>query len=87
MTQSAPVRLAAVSRLSGAERATDRLSPREWDVLRGIALGKTNAQIGTGLFLTENTVKVHVKQILRKLEAANRTEAAALYHRLSRRGP
>ncbi len=86
-TQSGPVRLAAVSSLPGAERATDRLSPREWDVLRGIALGKTNAQIGSGLFLTENTVKVHVKQILRKLGAANRTEAAALYHRLTRRGP
>lgn len=44
-------------------------------------------QIATGLFLTENTVKVHVKRILRKLGAANRTEAAALYHRLTRRGP
>jgi len=83
----APVRLAAVSPLPSAEHATERLSPREWDVLRSIALGKTNAQIATGLFLTENTVKVHVKRILRKLGAANRTEAAALYHRLTRRGP
>ncbi|MBB3748291.1 DNA-binding CsgD family transcriptional regulator [Mycolicibacterium sp. BK634] len=85
--QVAPVRLAAVSPLPSAEHATERLSPREWDVLRSIALGKTNAQIATGLFLTENTVKVHVKRILRKLGAANRTEAAALYHRLTRRGP
>ena len=85
--QSAPVRLAAVSPLLSAEHATQRLSPREWDVLRSIALGKTNAQIATKLFLTENTVKVHVKRILRKLGAANRTEAAALYHRLTRRGP
>lgn len=82
---AAPVRLAAVSPLPGAERTTDRLSPREWDVLRCIALGKTNAQIATALFLTENTVKVHVKRILHKLGAANRTEAAALYHRLTRR--
>lgn len=82
-----PPRLAAVSPLPRAERATERLSPREWDVLRSIALGKTNAQIATALFLTENTVKVHVKRILRKLGAANRTEAAALYHRLTRRGP
>jgi DNA-binding CsgD family transcriptional regulator len=80
-------RLAAVSSFPRAERATARLSPREWDVLRSIALGKTNAQIATSLFLTENTVKVHVKRILRKLGAANRTEAAALYHRLTRRGP
>jgi DNA-binding NarL/FixJ family response regulator len=85
--QAAPVRLAAVSSLPRAENATERLSPREWDVLRNIALGKTNAQIATSLFLTENTVKVHVKRILRKLGAANRTEAAALYHRLTRRGP
>ncbi|MCX2932542.1 response regulator transcription factor [Mycobacterium sp. CVI_P3] len=85
--QPAPIRLAAVSPLPSAEHATERLSPREWDVLRSIALGKTNAQIATGLFLAENTVKVHVKRILRKLGAANRTEAAALYHRLTRRGP
>ncbi|WP_431237869.1 helix-turn-helix domain-containing protein [Mycolicibacterium aichiense] len=85
--QQPPPRLAAVSPLPRAERATERLSPREWDVLRSIALGKTNAQIATTLFLTENTVKVHVKRILRKLGAANRTEAAALYHRLTRRGP
>nr|WP_240163357.1 response regulator transcription factor [Mycolicibacterium sphagni] len=85
--QLAPVRLAAVSSFPSAEHATERLSPREWDVLRSIALGKTNAQIATSLFLTENTVKVHVKRILRKLGAANRTEAAALYHRLTRRGP
>lgn len=85
--QQPPPRLAAVSSFPRAERATERLSPREWDVLRSIALGKTNAQIATNLFLTENTVKVHVKRILRKLGAANRTEAAALYHRLTRRGP
>lgn len=79
------VRLAAVSALSGTEPAADRLSLREWDVLRSIALGKTNAQIADALFLTENTVKVHVKRILRKLGASNRTEAAGLYHRLTRR--
>ncbi|MCB0937902.1 MAG: hypothetical protein KDB55_18120 [Mycobacterium sp.] len=83
----APVRLAAVSSLSGADHAVDRLSLREWDVLRSIALGKTNAQIAAGLFLTENTVKVYVKRILRKLGASNRTEAAGLYHRLTRRAP
>jgi len=64
---------------------SERLTPREWDVLRNLASGKTNAQIAAGLFLAENTVKVHVKRILRKLGAANRTEAAALYHRITRR--
>ena len=83
--RSIPLRLATVSQVSDADRAGERLSPREWDVLRDIALGKTNAQIAAGLFLAENTVKVHVKRILRKLGASNRTEAAALYHRITRR--
>jgi DNA-binding CsgD family transcriptional regulator len=61
---------------------SERLTPREWDVLRNLASGKTNAQIATGLFVTEGTVKSHVKHILRKLSATNRTEAVARYHRL-----
>jgi DNA-binding CsgD family transcriptional regulator len=60
----------------------ERLTPREWDVLRNLASGKTNAQIATGLFVTEGTVKSHVKHILRKLGATNRTEAVARFHRL-----
>jgi DNA-binding CsgD family transcriptional regulator len=60
----------------------ERLTPREWDVLRNLASGKTNAQIATGLFVSEGTVKSHVKHILRKLGATNRTEAVARYHRL-----
>ncbi|MGV1003759.1 MAG: LuxR C-terminal-related transcriptional regulator [Candidatus Nanopelagicales bacterium] len=60
----------------------ERLTPREWDVLRNLASGKTNAQIATGLFVTEGTVKSHVKHILRKLGATNRTEAVARYHRM-----
>ncbi|WP_273735363.1 LuxR C-terminal-related transcriptional regulator [Mycolicibacterium septicum] len=65
------------------EEHGERLTPREWDVLRNLASGKTNAQIATGLFVTEGTVKSHVKHILRKLGATNRTEAVARYHRLS----
>jgi DNA-binding CsgD family transcriptional regulator len=60
----------------------ERLTPREWDVLRNLASGKTNAQIAADLFVTEGTVKSHVKHILRKLGATNRTEAVARYHRL-----
>lgn len=60
----------------------ERLTLREWDVLRNLASGKTNAQIATGLFVTEGTVKSHVKHILRKLGATNRTEAVARYHRM-----
>jgi DNA-binding CsgD family transcriptional regulator len=57
------------------------LTAREIDVLRGIAAGQTNAQIALSLFVAEGTVKSHVKHILRKLGAANRTEAVARYHR------
>jgi DNA-binding CsgD family transcriptional regulator len=56
------------------------LTTREAEVLRAIADGKTNAQIATVLFVTEGTVKSHVKHILRKLSAGNRTEAVAKYH-------
>lgn len=58
------------------------LTRREWDVLRGLAAGKTNAQIATSLFVAEGTVKTHVKHVLRKLGAANRTDAVARYHRM-----
>ncbi|MBJ7337538.1 response regulator transcription factor [Mycolicibacterium sp.] len=61
----------------------ERLTPREWDVLHNLASGKTNAQIASGLFVTEGTVKSHVKHILRKLGATNRTEAVARFHRLA----
>jgi DNA-binding NarL/FixJ family response regulator len=62
--------------------AAETLTRREWDVLRGIAAGKTNAQIAISLFVAEGTVKTHVKHLLRKLGAANRTDAVAKYHRM-----
>jgi DNA-binding CsgD family transcriptional regulator len=61
---------------------SETLTRREWDVLRGIAAGKTNAQIAISLFVADGTVKTHVKHVLRKLGAANRTEAVAKYHRM-----
>jgi DNA-binding CsgD family transcriptional regulator/GAF domain-containing protein len=64
-----------------APRQLSDLTSRETEVLRAIAAGKTNAQIATALFVTEGTVKSHVKHILRKLGASNRTEAVAKYHR------
>ncbi|MFI7167148.1 response regulator transcription factor [Rhodococcus erythropolis] len=54
--------------------ATD-LSARELDVIALMAKGKTNAQIGRRLVITEGTVKSHVKRILRKTDSANRAEA------------
>jgi DNA-binding NarL/FixJ family response regulator len=62
-----------------APRASDRLrsnlSDRETDVLRHIAKGHSNKEIASLLGLTEGTVKVHVTNILAKLDVAARTEA------------
>ena len=53
------------------------LSSREMEVLDCLAQGKTTAQIAAKLFISENTVKTHVRHILEKLEASNRTEAVS----------
>jgi DNA-binding CsgD family transcriptional regulator len=60
------------------------LSPREVQVLRLVAAGKTNQEIATTLFRSPNTVANHVRNILGKTQAANRTEASAFAarHRL-----
>lgn len=62
-----------------AEHATDdTLTPREIDVLRLIAGGNANKEIASQLSLTEETVKGHVKNILAKLGANDRTHAVTL---------
>jgi DNA-binding CsgD family transcriptional regulator len=53
------------------------LSAREIEVLRLVAAGRTNRDIADALFLSEHTVRVHVRNILTKTATANRTEAAA----------
>ncbi len=53
------------------------LSKREMDVLKCLAKGMTSAQIAKDLFISENTVKTHVRHILEKLEASNRAEAVS----------
>lgn len=53
------------------------LSKREMDVLKCLAQGMTSAQIAKNLFISENTVKTHVRHILEKLEASNRAEAVS----------
>ena len=55
----------------------ERLTDRELDVLRCIAEGLTNPQIGARLYISTGTVKAHSAAIFRKLEVANRTEAVA----------
>jgi len=53
-----------------------RLSPREAEILTSLALGNSNKGIARLLHLSEATVKVHLKAILRKTKAHNRTQAA-----------
>jgi DNA-binding NarL/FixJ family response regulator len=53
------------------------LSKREKEVLDCLAKGMTSAQVASQLFISENTVKTHVRHILEKLEASNRAEAVS----------
>jgi DNA-binding NarL/FixJ family response regulator len=62
-------------RVEQEERPASRLSERERDVLRAVAQGLTNQQIGRELFMSVSTVKVHLRSVLRKLNLPNRTEA------------
>ena len=58
------------------------MTAREQDVLKLVARGMSNAEIAGELFVSENTVKTHVKNVLGKLQMKNRTEAAAYASRL-----
>jgi two-component system, NarL family, response regulator len=58
--------------------AHPELSERELQVLQYMANGRSNKEIGQVLYISENTVKAHVKSILAKLDAMGRTEAIAI---------
>ena len=60
----------------GRARPLDVLSPREREVLAGLARGRSNRQIARALGVGEETVKSHVSSILAKLNLADRTQAA-----------
>ncbi len=55
----------------------DIMSPREDEVLQLVAQGATNKEIADFLFISENTVKTHLRNIMDKLHLANRSQAAA----------
>jgi len=54
------------------------LTARETEVLRKVAEGNRNRDIGERLFISEDTVKVHIKHIMEKLGAGDRTQAVAI---------
>jgi len=60
------------------EQTSSLLSPREREVSALLAQGRTNAEIARALYISEVTVKVHVRHILQKLGVRNRAEAAVL---------
>ncbi len=70
---SAPAPTAAASGVT--------LTPRESEILALVAEGRSNGEIGKQLFISTKTVSVHVSNILAKLDAASRTEAAAVARR------
>ncbi len=87
---------ATTQRLLARVRETERqaeedafrdLSPREMEVLAEVVRGRTNAQIGKSLFLSEKTVRNYVSTILEKLHLTNRIELAtyAVEHRIADR--
>jgi DNA-binding NarL/FixJ family response regulator len=59
----------------------DDLTAREVEVLRLIAMGRTNKDVSLVLSISLNTVATHVRSILNKTQSANRTEAAAYANR------
>lgn len=56
----------------------DSLSPRERDILRGIARGASNKEIARDHGIAETTVKIHVQHVLRKLDVSSRVHAAII---------
>ena len=66
----------------GSHKPTVRLTPRELDVLAYAALGRTNAEIGVSLMLTESTVKSYLKAAMAKLGVSSRHAAVAEARRI-----
>lgn len=59
----------------------NRLTKREMEVLREIACNKSNREIADDLYISEHTVKAHVKAIFRKLQIDDRTQAVIMAHK------
>ena len=70
--------LAQESAAPGAgERLSDPLTERELEVLALVAAGKSNVEIASSLFVSLSTIKTHINNLYRKLEARSRTQAIA----------
>jgi DNA-binding NarL/FixJ family response regulator len=90
----AAIRLAHTTRRAQAPGPTvrdwptrERLSSRQHEILSLIADGLSNAEIGKLLFISTETVRTHVKQLLRRLDARDRTHAVSLAYQAGLLGP
>ena len=77
-SNSDAVQGAATTTLTTAQAAIATLSPRELDILRGIARGASNKEIAREHGIAETTVKIHVQHVLRKLDVSSRVHAAVI---------
>jgi DNA-binding CsgD family transcriptional regulator len=62
----------------GSRDTVDLFTPREQSVLRLVAMGQTNREVGAELYISEKTVSVHLSRIMAKLGASRRAEAVAI---------
>ena len=79
----APVQPTGVAFVQPTSRLETLLTRREIEVLRLMAMGKSNGQIAESLVISSGTVKSHVARILRKTRASNRAEAVFRFTRLA----
>ncbi|MFI7588173.1 response regulator [Spongisporangium articulatum] len=68
----------AVPAPRSVEASAPTLTEREMQVLTGMSRGRSNAEIGKELYLSEDTVKTHARRLFRKLGAADRAQAVAI---------
>jgi DNA-binding NarL/FixJ family response regulator len=68
----------ALASLLMDDNRAEQLTPREREILRMIADGLGNEQIGTRMFISPQTVRTHVGRAMQKLEVHSRTEAVAV---------
>jgi DNA-binding NarL/FixJ family response regulator len=80
LARRAHLSLVAERPVAAAESGVDHfgLTDREVEVLRLVADGYSNGQIGQALFISRKTASVHVSNILRKLDVSSRLEAATM---------
>ncbi|GGY35250.1 response regulator [Pseudoduganella albidiflava] len=76
MTGKLVAQLQAGTREPGPASELDRLTPREREILEFLARGESNKMIARALDLSESTVKIHVQNVLKKLNLSSRVQAA-----------